>query len=330
MTTMDTINTRPPVIDVHETNVITSRINRISWGAILAGAVIAFVIQLGLNMLGLSIGVNTINPATEINPVEPGLGSAAVIWFAASGLIAFLVGGFVAGRMAGMVDHLDGVVHGILSWAIVGLVSLFLLTTSIGSVVNTATSAITQGIGAAGQAVSEISPEVADALNLQDISLQSILEEARASMPQTAQADLQSQNTEASAQTTGTTAVNNTSQPTAAQREVDAAITSLLLRGESITDEDREAAVQVLVNRTELTEQEAREAISRWETTFAEVRTNAEEAARDAGQAVADSLAAIAGAIFAAMIVGAFAAGAGGYLGSPDPDEAVASVTPVT
>ena len=323
MTTMDTINTRPPVIDVHETNVIAGRLNRISWGAILAGAVIAFVIQLGLNMLGLSIGVNTINPATEINPVEPGLGSAAVIWFAASGLIAFLIGGFVAGRMAGMADHLDGVVHGVLSWAIVGLVSLFLLTTSIGSVVSTATSAITQGIGLAGQAVSEISPEVADALNLQDISLQTILEEAHAALPQTEASSVQAQNPETAGNTAGNVAAP---QPTAGQRAVDAAVTSLLMKGENITDEDRQAVVQVLVDRTQMTEQEARDAVTRWEATFAEVRTNAEEVAREAGQAVADSLAAIAGAIFAAMIVGAFAAGAGGYLGSPVPDETVAVV----
>jgi hypothetical protein len=58
--------------------------------------------------------------------------------------------------------------------------------------------------------------------------------------------------------------------------------------------------------------------VNRWEQTFAEFRANAEEAVRAASQSVADTLAAIAGAVFAAMVLGAFAAGVGGRLGIPE------------
>ncbi len=313
----------PPVIlEKHQTNLVAGPVRRISWGAVIAGALIALIIQLALNMLGFSIGVNTVNPATEVNPVEPGLGSAAVIWFAASGLIAFLCGGYVAGRLAGMPDTIDGILHGILAWALAGVVSVLLLTTSIGNVVNSATSAIAQGFNLAGQALADVSPEVADALNLQEVSLQTVLEEGRTLLQQTGQADLQPQNLEtegeAAADVIQDTASEIARQPDAAQRELDAAVTRLLMMGENITEEDRDAVVQVIVARTELSEAEARDTLNRWEQTFAEFRVNAEEAAREAGQSVADTLAAIAGAIFAAMVLGAFAGGAGGWIGSPE------------
>jgi hypothetical protein len=338
-----------PQVDVHETNIITPSRRRIAWGAIIAGAIIALIVQLGLNMLGFSIGVNTVNPATEVNPVDRGLGSAAVIWFAASGLIAFFTGGYVAGRMAGFAEPFEGVMHGILAWAVAGIVSLMLLTTSVGNLINTATNAIGQGIALAGQSLSEVSPEVAEALNAQDTSLQSIIEEARASLRQTGATDGAGAEVEpaAPADATGAeveptasaeegeevgevvqdTAAAILQQPENAGQELESAISRLLGMGEEITEEDREAVVQVIVNRTELTEPEAREALARWEQNFAEVRANAEETARQAGQAVADSLARIAGAVFAAMVVGAFAAGAGGWVGSPDEEDVVITRT---
>ena len=312
----------PAVVEVDETNIVAGTISRISWGAVIAGAIFALTVQFAFNMLGLSIGATTINPLTEVNPFDSGLGTGAVIWFAASGLIAFFIGGFVAGRMAGMTDALDGILHGILAWAVAGLVSLLLLTTTVGNVVSTATAAITQGVALAGQSLVDVSPEVAEALDLQDISLETILDEGRSVLRQTEQADLQPQNLEEDVDTAGQviqdTAGDIARRPSAAQRELDAAVSRLLLLGEDITDEDREAVVQVIVARTDLTEAEARETLNRWEQTFAEVRADAENAVREAGQAVADTIAAIAGMIFAAMVVGAFAAGSGGWIGSPE------------
>src|SRR5215213_7095253 len=42
-------------------------LNRIAWGAVLAGVVIALVTQLVLNMIGLGIGVSTLDPAAGAN-----------------------------------------------------------------------------------------------------------------------------------------------------------------------------------------------------------------------------------------------------------------------
>ncbi len=64
-----------PAEDAH-----TIMLNRISWGAVLAGVVTALVTQLILNMLGIGIGVATLDPATGDNPQASTFSIAAGIW----------------------------------------------------------------------------------------------------------------------------------------------------------------------------------------------------------------------------------------------------------
>jgi hypothetical protein len=59
---------------VHATSVTpeedarTIALNRVSWGGVLAGVVVALVVQLLINMLGIGIGVATLDPGTNDNP----------------------------------------------------------------------------------------------------------------------------------------------------------------------------------------------------------------------------------------------------------------------
>src|SRR4030095_4824200 len=81
----------------------TIMINRISWGAVLAGVVVALVAQLILNMIGIGIGASTLDPgggAAE-NPSAQGFSIGAGIWLLVSGIVAALAGGFAAGRLSG-------------------------------------------------------------------------------------------------------------------------------------------------------------------------------------------------------------------------------------
>ena len=49
---------------------------RISWGAVFAGAL---VVQLALSLLGLGIGMGTVDSLKEANPLR-GLGTGAIVW----------------------------------------------------------------------------------------------------------------------------------------------------------------------------------------------------------------------------------------------------------
>src|SRR5215217_1230363 len=79
----------------------TILLNRVSWGAVLVGVAIALVTQLVLNMIGLGIGVGTLDPGTGDNPSATSLSIGAGIWFVVAGIVASFAGGYAAGRLAG-------------------------------------------------------------------------------------------------------------------------------------------------------------------------------------------------------------------------------------
>jgi hypothetical protein len=51
-------------------DVRTIMLNEISWGAVFAGAVIGLVVQLILNMVGIGVGLPTVNAVTGDSPSD--------------------------------------------------------------------------------------------------------------------------------------------------------------------------------------------------------------------------------------------------------------------
>lgn len=299
-------------VNVYPTTVLSARLRRISWGAILAGVVIALMTMFALNMLGISIGAASINPFNEAEPVPSSLDTAAMIWFAASNLIALFAGGLVAARMAGLHDQMDGVLHGLVTWAVTTLVTIFFLTTSVGSIINTLTNAVSQTLSTAGQAISEVSPEVAQAIDVQNSTLQGIQNEvASLLLP----AGTTTQSTDPAATTDNQTDSSAANNLTVQQVQVNAAIRDFLNIGEP-TDTDRDSLAAVLAENTNMSQQEARATVDRWEQAYIQVRNDAEETLQRVSDQVANAVAVFAGAAFAAMVIGAFAAGAGGVVGT--------------
>jgi hypothetical protein len=63
----------------------TIMINRVAWGAIFAGVVVALVVQVLLTMLGAGIGMATLDPASTDNPAASTFSITAAIWCVVSG-----------------------------------------------------------------------------------------------------------------------------------------------------------------------------------------------------------------------------------------------------
>jgi hypothetical protein len=131
-------------------DVRTVVINRISWGAVLAGVVVALVVQLLLNMLGVGIGAATLDPVTGDNPSASSLSLGAAIWFAVAGILAALAGGYAAGRLAGAPRESTAAWHGLTTWAVSTLVILYLLTTAVGGIIGGAYRGMASVIGGTG------------------------------------------------------------------------------------------------------------------------------------------------------------------------------------
>jgi hypothetical protein len=108
---------------------------RISWGAIFAGAIIALATQIVLALIGMAIGLATLNPASGDSPSGTALGAGAAIWLVVSSLISLFIGGYIAARLAG---RFNGWLHGLITWGTLTLLTLMLLTTAAGQLIGAA------------------------------------------------------------------------------------------------------------------------------------------------------------------------------------------------
>ena len=131
----------------------TVAVHKVAWGAVFAGAVIALVAQVILNMVGLGIGMSTVDPAGNGTPTAGSLSSGAGIWFVISGILASAAGGWLAGRLSGKPALLTGGLHGLVSWAVSTLVVVYLLSSAVGGAVSGASSAVSSTLGGAGNLI---------------------------------------------------------------------------------------------------------------------------------------------------------------------------------
>lgn len=156
-----------------------SGLKRISWGAIIAGTVVALVVYLMLGLLGIGIGATTIE-LTAAQAVPEGLGIGAGVWWVLTVLIALFIGGWLAGYLAGIPEKRDGAIHGIVTWGLVILLSAWFTTTAVGTVTAGAFNVLEGGMAMLGE--QEMPGEVVEQID--DPELQQQVEEAIAAAQQ--------------------------------------------------------------------------------------------------------------------------------------------------
>ena len=105
------------------TETVGPRLDRIRWSSIWAGLAVALALYLFLQLALVATGIVDLAEAT----------SSDAWWSAGAALVAFLVGGIVAGATAVWRDADDGLLHGIVMWA-VGLVALIALAAFSGGI----------------------------------------------------------------------------------------------------------------------------------------------------------------------------------------------------
>lgn len=133
---------------------VRETVGRISWSAILAGVVVAFLLNAVLNLIGVGVGLGTVDPASGETPGPMTIGIGAGVWWTISGLLALFAGGWVAAHLAGPLREGEGAWHGLITWATMGVLSLFALSTALGPTFGGA-------LGALGSAASTATAVVA-------------------------------------------------------------------------------------------------------------------------------------------------------------------------
>ncbi|MGI4728784.1 MAG: hypothetical protein ACRYFL_04580 [Janthinobacterium lividum] len=128
---------------------------RISWAAVFAGLIIAVFVQLALTLLGLAIGLSTVD-ATNHNTPGNGLAIGSGVWYVVSLLISLFIGGWVAGRLAKDKHTSESVIHGLLVCGLMFILTFYLLTSALGNLIGGAGSL-------AGKAISTAAPSINEA-----------------------------------------------------------------------------------------------------------------------------------------------------------------------
>src|SRR5690606_7364519 len=112
-----------------------------------------------LHLLATGIGINSIDLTGDPTPFE-GLGAGMGWAMVVINLIGIGTGGYIAGRLAGRHRAGSGFVHGVLSWAVVVLASLWLLTSAAGTILGGIGSIISGGVNLAAGGLSAAAPAV--------------------------------------------------------------------------------------------------------------------------------------------------------------------------
>lgn len=297
--------------------------NRVSWGAIFGGLVMALSLQLLLTLLGSAIGLGAINPASEADPMN-GIGMGALIWFAISSIISMFFGGWIGGKLANGTPA-DGLLHGWIIWGLATLVTFYLLTTAVGRVVSGVGSLVGNGLAAGGGAVATaLMKSDPNDINTNNggFNIDSIRQQAETLLRQTGKPELQPEQlrnqAEQAADTTAATAQANADAAPAQQNaNLDQLIRNLFRDGQdTVQAVDREAVVNVLVARGQ-TQADAERTVDGWIGTYQTAREQlkvAEAKARESADRAADAAAKGALWAFIASLLGMVAAGFGGRL----------------
>jgi hypothetical protein len=272
---------------------------RISWGAVFAGVIILLIVQFVLSLLGVGIGASSIDPSQQGGtPEASDVGIGAGLWWVICSLIAVFAGSWVAGRLAGMPDRTDGMLHGLVTWGLAMLLLIYLLTTAVSSLVGGAFGIVGSAMQAVGQGAQAAGGAAAGAAQTPGIlapfqrDLQKLVDRARQQAQLTGQ-----QMQQIASDENGRTVVQK----------------AVSTGPESLSEADRQAAINALVQYAGMSRPEAEQRLTHWQQSYRETKREALQAA----EVTADTVSRASLWSFVALLLGAIIAAVGGMLGAP-------------
>jgi hypothetical protein len=264
--------------------------SRISWGAVIAGAVVAVATSLLLSLLGAAIGAGSINVLNASSSELTSYGTGAAIWQAINFVLSMAFGGYVASRLSGTHSHLDGELHGVTVWGLAVLLSSVLLAQALSSVVGLVGretgSVVNRAVGNAATLTGVLGPE-ADQRTLLD-RLESLLGNSN---------DLTTMNHDQIG------------------REIAGLVGTSLSDG-SLSEPNRNRLVSLVAAQYGITRDDAAQRVTRMENDVKTRVAQVEQRAREAADTAAHSASLAARALFTALVLGLLGALVGAWLGT--------------
>lgn len=144
-TTRDNVAHTEDLIPVH---------SRVSWGAITAGSVIALAMYFLLTLLGGVIGFTLTDYARADT-----IGTMTAVWAIAVTAVCLYMGGFIASQLTTGENRMESVIYGLLVWAVVFAMLVWLMATGVRAGFNAMLGVATAGTTIADTATRNMSQE---------------------------------------------------------------------------------------------------------------------------------------------------------------------------
>ena len=265
---------------------------RIAWGALFGGVILAVAVQILLSLLGAGIGLGTVDINAGSTPSGSSFGIGAGLWWVISSIIALFIGGFVSAWMAGISTRFDGILHGLVTWGISTILTLYLLSSAVGSIVGGGFSALGSLGSAAGSSVSSAAKPLAQATGISPDMIQ-----------QQAQAYLQpAGSTNAAALT-----------PQQAQTEIASKLVTYEQGGPD-ADAAKARIIDITAAQTKMSREDATKKFDDAQAKMQQTMDMAKQKAKDAADATATGASRGAFGGFAMLLLGLVAAAMGGAI----------------
>jgi hypothetical protein len=267
---------------------------RVSWPALFAGVFLVIAIEILLDVLGVGIGLGLVTPSESGTADIGRYGTGAGIWWLVSALIALFIGGYASAWLAGVERRFDGMLHGLVVWAISALVTIYLLTTVIGGLIGGAFTVVGHTISAAGSGIAAAAPKLAQTAGVTPDMIQD-----------QAKTLLQPANSDPA-----------TMSPQDAQKAIAAAFATYV-RGGKDAAAARDRIIAIMAAQLKLSPEEAAKRFDNAQAGLKQARDEAVQTARQMADASARAASDGAYMAFAVLLLGAIFAGLGGATPRP-------------
>lgn len=307
----------------------TTRFKRLSWSAVLAGVIIAIIVQMLLSLLGLGIGLSSFSPATEEDPLS-GFGTGASLWWLISILISLFVGGLVTGWLSDSYNKMDNVLHGALAWGVFALVSLYIVTSSIGSILGGLGNVVGKSFSTVGSVVKDAAPDMSAAIGnqigIKNEDLETLKNEAKTILRQTGKKELQPENIKKEVNKASNEIEKSSKDVAQNPNDIDDEAKSLYnklfdLKENILSAADQDALANIVAQRTGKSKEESKELVANWAQAADNVKQQIKETAHEAsekakkiGDDASDAVGKAAILGFFALLLGALASIGGSVL----------------
>lgn len=284
-----------------DTESMTSGHSTVSWGAVVAGGMVAAALSLLLLALGVGLGLSSISPwageGVSAGTFKVGTG----IYLVAVAMLASTVGGYLAGRMRTTwsgVHHDElyfrDTAHGLLAWAFATILSATVLGAAATHIVGGAASGVLPAVATSAAAANPTDTYVDTLLRSEPTTNNA------ASAP--ASADQSS-----AAGNPGAVSSSQGSRGSVSNAEVGRLIAPMVSKGGEISVADRAYLNKAVAARTGLSQAEAEKRVS-------DVIAQAKKAIDDTRKATAKFMLWLVGAMLAGAVASMLGANEGGVL----------------